>query len=102
MKKSIAQLKRDSRMLDQILTTLARKAYDSNRPMFEAVVQLWRDGQHAKSQLERVALDDCRQNWQWGVSPNNLNSRREIICRVGLLMLEDVHPDCAAEEGNGK
>lgn len=102
MKKSIAQLKRDSRMLDQILATLARKSYDSDRPMFEAVVQLWRNGERARSQLERIALDGCRQKWQWDVSPNNLNDRREIICRVGLLMLEDVHPDCAAEEGNGK
>lgn len=102
MKKSIAQLKRDSRMLDRILAVIADKMYAGDRPMFEAVAQLWCNGERARSQLERIALDDCRQKWQWGVSPNNLNAQREIVSRVGLLMLEDVHPDCAAEEGNGK
>lgn len=97
MKKSIAQLKRDSRMLDRILAVIADKMYAGDRPMFEAVAQLWCNGERARSQLERIALDDCRQKWQWGVSPNNLNSRREIICRVGLLMLEDVHPDQVME-----
>ena len=93
---------REGELLDQILAIIIDKAYDSDRPMFEAVAQLWRDGGRATSQLECAALNEYRQKWQWGVSPNNLNSRREIICRVGLLMLEDVHPDCAAEEGDGK
>lgn len=93
---------REGELLDQILAIIIDKAYDSDRPMFEAVAQLWRDGGRATSQLECAALNEYRQKWQWGVSPNNLDSRREIICRVGLLMLEDVHPDCAAEEGDGK
>lgn len=100
MKKSIAQLKRDSRMLDQILAILARKSYDSDRPMFEAVAQLWRDGGRATSQLECAALNEYRQKWRQGAYPDNLNARREIVSRVGLLLLEDVYLDCATEGGN--
>lgn len=89
---------REGKMLDKILSILASKAYDSDRPMFEAVAQLWRNGERARSQLERIALDGCRQKWQWDVSPNNLNGKREIICRVGLLLLDYVNPDCATDE----
>lgn len=97
MKKSIAQLKRDSRMLDQILTVIADKVYAGDQPMFKAVVQLWRDGQRAKSQLERAALDDCRRDWRIGAGLGNLNKVRATVSQVGLLMLEDVHPEIKEE-----
>lgn len=31
------------------------------------------------------------------VRPNNLDGRREIICRVALLLLEDVYPETQKE-----
>lgn len=93
---------REGKMLDKILAILASKAYDSDRPIFEAVMQLWRNGGRATSQLECVALNEYRRKLRQGAYPDTLNARREIISQVGLLMLDDVHPDCAAEEGDGK
>ena len=37
-KKSIAQLKRDSKMLDQILGIVADMVHEDDRPMFDAIL----------------------------------------------------------------
>lgn len=100
MKKSIAQLKRDSKMLDQVLAVIADMMYKSSRPMFKAVLDYWREGWKAQTIIECAALDSYRQECREGANPNNLNSRREIVSRVVLLMLEDVYPEIKEEGGN--
>lgn len=96
-KKSIAQLKRDSKMLDQILGIVADMVHEDDRPMFDAILTYWRQGRRADSPIERIALDDYRKECHYRVRPNNLDGRREIICRVALLLLEDVYPETQKE-----
>lgn len=86
------RLRRDSKMLAQILEAVAATAYESERPMLDAIMAYWRRDKRAESPIERAALDEYRKECRWHVRPDNLDGRREIICRVALLMLEDVYP----------
>lgn len=97
MKKSIAQLKRDSRMLDQILGIIAGKVYECDRPMFDAVLSYRQSGRLAETPVEIAALNEYRRSWRRDANPNNLNDRREIVGRVALLLLADVHPEAREE-----
>lgn len=97
MKKSIAQLKRGGRMLEQVLDAVAGIMYDSERPMFDAIRGYWKRGLRAESPIERVALDNCREECRRRVRPQNFDVRREIISRVALLLLEDVYPETQKE-----
>lgn len=97
MKKSIAQLKRDSRMLDQILDIIAGKVYEGDRPMFDAVLSYRQSGRQAETLVEIAALNEYRRSCRRDANPNNLNDRREIVGRVTLLLLADVHPETKKE-----
>ena len=96
-KKSIAQLKRDSKMLDQILGIVADMVHEDDRPMFDAILTYWRNGWKTMTPIERVALDDRRRDWRIGAGLGNLNKVRATVSQVGLLMLEDVHPEIKEE-----
>ena len=74
-KKSIAQLKRDSKMLDQILGIVADMVHEDDRPMFDAILTYWRNGWKTMTPIERVALDDRRRDWRIGAGLGNLNSQ---------------------------
>lgn len=91
------RLRRDSKMLELILSAVAATAYESERSMLDAIMAYWRRGKRAESPIERAALDEYRKECRWHVRPDNLDGRREIICRVALLMLEDVHPEIKEE-----
>lgn len=91
------RLRRDSQMLDQILSAVTATAYESERPMLDAIMAYWRRGKRAGSPIEIAALNEYRKDCHWRVRPNNLDGRREIICRVALLLLEDVHPEAKKE-----
>lgn len=92
--KPIEQLKRESKMMDQILTLLIRQVPDYDRPMLETIVNLWRKGERAKSQLECLALDNCRQRWRLNTCSDCLEPRKEILSLVWLMLLDDINPDC--------
>ena len=91
------RLRRDSKMLELILSAVAAPAYESERSMLDAIMAYWRRGKRAESPIERAALDEYRKECRWHVRPDNLDGRREIICRVALLMLEDVYPETKKE-----
>lgn len=91
------RLRRDSKMLELILSAVAATAYESERSMLDAIMAYWRRGKRAESPIERAALDEYRKECRWHVRPNNLDGRREIICRVALLLLEDVYPETQKE-----
>ena len=92
------RLRRDSEMLARVLAAVTAVTYaESERPMFDAIVSYWRQGRRADSPIERIALDDYRKECHYRVRPNNLDGRREIICRVALLLLEDVYPETHTE-----
>ena len=91
------RLRRDSKMLELILSAVAATAYESERSMLDAIMAYWRRGKRAESPIERAALDEYRKEYRWHVRPDNLDGRREIICRVALLMLEDVYPETKKE-----
>lgn len=91
------RLRRDSKMLELILSAVAATAYESERSMLDAIMAYWRQGRRADSPIERIALDDYRKECHYRVRPNNLDGRREIICRVALLLLEDVYPETQKE-----
>ena len=92
------RLRRDSEMLARVLAAVTAVTYaESERPMFDAIVSYWRQGRRADSPIERIALDDYRKECHYRVRPNNLDGRREIICRVALLLLEDVYPETQKE-----
>jgi hypothetical protein len=91
------RLRRDSKMLELILSAVAATAYESERSMLDAIMAYWRRGKRAESPIERAALDEYRKECRWHVRPDNLDGRREIICRVALLMLEDVYPETQKE-----
>lgn len=91
------RLRRDSKMLELILSAVAATAYESERSMLDAIMAYWRRGKRADSPIERIALDDYRKECHYRVRPNNLDGRREIICRVALLLLEDVYPETQKE-----
>lgn len=99
-KKSIAQLKRDSKMLDQILGIVADMVHEDDRPMFDAILTYWRMGWRSTSIIEHVALDECRRDYRVGAELGNLNKVRATVSQVGLLMLKDVHPEIKEEGGN--
>lgn len=103
-KKSIAQLKRDSKMLDQILGIVADMAHEDERPIFDAILTYWRNGWKTMTPIERVALDNYRRDWRVGAELGNLNKVRATVSRVALLMLEDVYPEIKeeAEPNDGK
>lgn len=71
-KKSIAQLKRDSKMLDQILGIVADMVHEDDRPMFDAILTYWRNGWKTMTPIERVALDDRRRDWRIGAGLGQL------------------------------
>jgi hypothetical protein len=91
------RLRRDSKMLGQVLDVVADMVYQDSRPMFDAIVAYWRRGKRAVTPIEIAALNGYREICRQGANPNNLNSRREIVSRVLLLMLEDVHPEAGKE-----
>ena len=91
------RLRRDSKMLELILSAVAATAYESERSMLDAIMAYWRRGKRAESPIERAALDEYRKECRWHVRPDNLDGRREIICRVALLMQEDVYPETKKE-----
>lgn len=97
-KKSISELKRDSQMLDQILGIVADMVNEDGRRMFDAVLDYWRKGWKAMTPIERVALDNLRQDWRIEAKLGNLNKVQTAISRVGLLMLEDVYPQVQEPE----
>ena len=66
--------------------------------MFDAIVAYWRRGKRAVAPIEIAALNGYREICCQGANPNNLNSRREIVSRVALLLLQDVHPEEARVE----
>lgn len=92
------QLRRDSKMLGKILEAVAVTAYESERPMLDALMAYWRRGKRAESPIETAALDEYLESCRYHVRQGNLDGRREIICRVALLLLEDVYPEAAEKE----
>lgn len=99
MKKSIAQLKRDSRMLDQILDIIAGKVYEGDRPMFDAVLSYRQSGRLAETPVEIAALDEYRERWIFRAAPGRFNTGTEIASAVALLLLQGVHPEAKKEVG---
>ncbi len=92
------RLRRDSKMLGQVLDVVADMVHQDSRPMFDAIVAYWRRGKRAVTPIEIAALNGYREICCQGANPNNLNSRREIVSRVALLLLQDVHPEEARVE----
>lgn len=92
------KFRRDSKMLKRILGEITDMAYKCDRPMFAAILDCWKKGQQAQTQVERVALDEYRKDMRMCAGPNYTSANREITARVALLMLEDVHPE-RKEEG---
>lgn len=82
---------REGELLDRILAVITDEVYATGRPMFDAVVQLWRDGKRAESQFERAALSEYRRKCEWRAAPENLGrSKIEVGARIVLLMLGDL------------
>ena len=92
------RLRRDSKMLEQILEAVAATAYESERSMLDAIMAYWRRGEQAQTPIECIALDDYRKECLWHVRPGNIDSRKEIISQAALMMLEDVYPEAAGKE----
>lgn len=88
---------RATKMLDQILGIVADMMHEDDRPMFDAILTYWRIGRKTMTPIERVALDDRRRDWRIGAGLGNLNKVRATVSQVGLLMLEDVHPEIKEE-----
>ena len=92
------RLRRDSKMLGQVPDVGADMVHQDSRPMFDAIVAYWRRGKRAVTPIEIAALNGYREICCQGANPNNLNSRREIVSRVALLLMQDVHPEEARVE----
>ena len=102
MKKTFAELlKRGSKMLSAIMDVIIAQAYESERPMLAAVWDYWRRGQQAESPIECAAMDTQRQKWLCDDDPKRLNPAQELIAKVALLLLEDVHPQGTQEGDDG-
>lgn len=92
------RLQRDSKMLEQVLAAVAAIAYEGERPMLDAIMAYWRQGKQAESPIEIAALNEYRKECLWHVRPDRIDSRKEIISKVALLLLADVYPQTAGEE----
>lgn len=97
--KSLEQLKRDSEILDLLLALLISEVDDYDRPLFEALVDFWRKGERVKSPLERLALESARNRWRMNTGSYPVEPKKEVISLVGLMMLDDVNPACARNDG---
>ena len=62
MKKSIAELKQDSRMLDSLMDMLSKAAYKDDKPVLDALTAAWRQGHRAGSAQAGVPplLRECK------------------------------------------
>lgn len=94
----VNRLQRDSKMLEQVLAAVAAIAYEGERPMLDAIMAYWRQGKQAESPIEIAALNEYRKECLWHVRPDRIDSRKEIISKVALLLLADVYPQTAGEE----
>lgn len=92
------RLRRDSKMLGQVLTVIADRVYGEDRPMFAAVAEYWARGWQARTELERAALNNYRWRCKQGANPNSLDAGRVIICQVALALLEEVYPASGGKE----
>lgn len=59
MKKSIAELKQDSRMLDSLMDMLSKAAYKDDKPVLDALTAAWRQGHRASARWNRRSCGIC-------------------------------------------
>lgn len=88
-KKSIAQLKRDSRMLDSLMGMLSEAAYKDDKPIFEALVAAWRQGHRADNPLEQALL---RGQYKDVTVPGIGNARIDVPHAAMAHMIRAMYP----------
>ena len=98
MKKSIAQLKRDSQMLDSLIGMLSEAAYKDDKPIFEALVTAWRQGHRADNPLDQALL---RAQYKSATVPLIIgNSKIEIVHAAMAHMIRAMYPGVGGEGGS--
>lgn len=95
MKKTIVELKRDSRMLDSrmldsLMDMLSEAAYKDDKPIFDALVAAWRQGHRADDPLEQALLRD---QYKHATNPCCVgNARTEITYAAMAHMIRAMYP----------
>lgn len=97
MKKSIAELKQDSRMLDSLMDMLSKAAYKDDKPILDALMVAWRQGHRADSLLEKALLRDLYKRVSCPISGN---AKTEITYAAMAHMIRAICPELwEPEEG---
>lgn len=92
------RLRRDSKMLEQILDAIKPKVCKDDRRIFAALVQYWQDGRKATTPVEIVALEEQRGTWEFKVATKGgFGTWDETVAKIALLLLADVHPETKKE-----
>lgn len=95
MKKSIAELKQDSRMLDSLMDMLSKAAYKDDKPVLDALTAAWRQGHRASAPLEQALLRDLHKRVS---RPFSGNARAEITYAAMAHMIRAICPELREPE----
>lgn len=94
------RLRRDSKMLAQILDVIKPKVCKDDRRIFATLAQYWQDGRKATTPVEIVALEEQRETWEFKVATKGgFGTWDETVAQIALLMLADVLPEAQKEVG---
>ena len=92
------RLRRDSKMLAQILDVIKPKVCSDDRRIFATLVQYWQDRRKAATPVEIVALEARKEFWEFKVATKGgFGTWDETVAQIALLMLADVHPEAKKE-----
>lgn len=92
------RMRRDSKMLEQILEAIKPKVRSDDRRIFAALVQYWQDGRKAATPVELVALEEQGETWEFMLrNRGGFGTWDEIVAQIALLLLADVHPEAKKE-----
>ena len=94
MKKTIVELKRDSRMLDSLMDMLSEAAYKDDKPIFDALVAAWRQGHRADNPLEQALL---RSLYKRVTVPGIGNARIDVPHAAMAHMIRAMYPGVGGE-----
>lgn len=97
-KKSIYELKRDSKMLDSLMDMISEATYKEDKPIFEALMAAWRQGHRADDPLEQALLRD---QYKHVTNPSCIgNARTEITHAAMAHMIRAMYPEVGKEGEN--
>lgn len=90
-KKTISDLKRDSRTLDSLMDMLSKAAHKDDKPILDALVAAWRQGHRASTPLEQALLRDL---YKSATTPPIIRSEKIEFTHAAMAhMIRAMYPE---------